>query len=241
MKDFNELLKDNSQRKYAYNFDTTIMHYYFIEAFKPFFKQSKCLEIGSNKGQFTERLQHYFTDITCVEPSTTAITEAKDNIKCYFSTRFINDIFENIDFDCKYDTILATHILEHIESPVNFLTKAKEILNGHLIICVPNAHAASRQVAVKMGLIQENSSVTDGELKHGHKRTYSFDTLERDVKEVGLKIVHKGGIMFKALANFQYDKMIEQNIVTPEYFDGCYELGQQYPELCSSIYLICEK
>jgi len=92
-----------------------------------------------------------------------------------------------------------------------------------------------------MGLISHNSAVTDAEFAHGHRRTYALDTLERDVLASGLKVVHRSGIFFKALANFQWDRLLQTDIVSPEYLEGCYQLGQQYPDLCSSIFLLCEK
>jgi hypothetical protein len=101
--------------------------------------------------------------------------------------------------------------------------------------------APSRQIAVKMGLITHNSAVTPAEKEHGHRITYTLDTLERDAKAAGLKVVHRSGIFFKAFANFQWDKLLQTDIISKEYLDGCYQLGQQYPELCSSIFLLCKK
>ena len=56
-----------------------------------------------------------------------------------------------------------------------------------------------------------------------------------------LSVIHRSGIFFKALANFQWDKLLNTDIISKEYLDGCFELGQQYPDLCSSIMLICKK
>jgi len=91
-----------------------------------------------------------------------------------------------------------------------------------------------------MGLISHNAEVTPAEAQHGHRITYSLDTLERDATQAGLHILHRTGIFFKALANFQWDRLLKTDIITPEYLDGCYALGQRYPDLCSSICLICE-
>ena len=60
-------------------------------------------------------------------------------------------------------------------------------------------------------------------------------------KMAGLKVVSRSGIFFKALANFQWDRLLQTNIISREYLDGCYALGQEYPDLCSSIVLICER
>ena len=29
--------------------------------------------------------------------------------------------------------------------------------------------------------------------------------------------------------------------VSPEYLEGCYQLGQEFPDLCSSIFLVCAR
>jgi hypothetical protein len=92
-----------------------------------------------------------------------------------------------------------------------------------------------------MGLVTHNSAVTPAEAAHGHRRTYSLDTLERDAVTAGLHVAHRSGIFFKALANFQWDRLLQTDIISPEYLDGCYKLGQQYPDLCSSIFLMCER
>jgi hypothetical protein len=92
-----------------------------------------------------------------------------------------------------------------------------------------------------MGLITHNSSVTLAEAEHGHRITYTLDTLERDAKAGELNIIYRSGIFFKALANFQWDQLLNTDIISKEYLDGCFQLGQQYPDLCSSIFLICKK
>jgi hypothetical protein len=92
-----------------------------------------------------------------------------------------------------------------------------------------------------MGLISHNAAVTEAERAHGHVITYTLDTLERDARAAGLRVVYRSGVFFKALANFQWDEVLKHGIVSPEYLEGCYQLGQQYPDLCSSLFLLCEK
>lgn len=53
-----------------------------------------------------------------------------------------------------------------------------------------------------MGLISHNSAVTPAEEEHGHRITYTMDTLERDAKATGLKVVHRSGIFFKSISKF---------------------------------------
>ena len=93
---------------------------------------------------------------------------------------------------------------------------------------------------MKMGLIPSADAVTDGEREHGHRRTYSLETLERDVRAAGFSVVDRGGVFFKALANYQFDRLLGGDVISEGYLDGCYELGKQYPDLCASIYVVCE-
>ena len=241
-RDYNAEMKDTTDRKYAYNFDFEVMHHYMIKSFEPFFTKGRLLELGSFKGDFTRRLQAYSTDITCVEASDVAIAEAKEKVGG--NVKFVNSQFEDVSLPGTYDNIVMTHVLEHLEDPVSVLSRVnKEWLaeEGRLFLVCPNANAPSRQIAVKMGLIAHNSAVTPAEAEHGHCRTYALDTLERDAVAGGLSVVHRSGIFFKALANFQWDRLLGTDIISQEYLDGCYKLGQQYPDLCSSIFLVCER
>ena len=242
MRNYNLEIKDTSSHEYAYSFDFDVMHPFMIRTFSPFFNQGNILELGSFKGDFTKRLVPHFKEITCVEASSEAIIIAKE--KLLDQADFVNSTFESVNLQCKYDNIIITHVLEHLDDPVAVMKRINnEWLSdtGRLFLVCPNANAPSRQIAVKMGLISHNSAVTPAEAEHGHRITYTLDTLERDAKASGLKIVHRSGIFFKALANFQWDKLLKTDIVSPEYLEGCYQLGQQYPDLCSSIFLLCEK
>ncbi len=241
-RDYNKEIIDND-REYAYSFDFDIMHPFMIKSFEPFFnKGGSFLELGSFKGDFTKRFVDYFDDITCVEASSDAIKEAKEKVP--ENVKFYNILFEDVVLPKKYDNIVLTHVLEHLDEPVKILQRINDKWlsdGGRFFLVTPNAMAPSRQIAVKMGLISHNSAVTTAEKEHGHRITYTFDTLERDAKAAGFKVVHRSGIFFKALANFQWDRLLETDIISKEYLDGCYDLGQQYPELCSSIFLMCEK
>lgn len=241
-RDYDSEISDTADHQYAYNFDFDVMHPYMIRSFKPFFRSGNLLELGSFKGDFTRRFMEYFDDITCVEASNEAIEEAKKNLGD--KPTFIHSKFETVTLPNRYVNIILTHVLEHIDDPVVVLKRINDEWlsdEGRLFLVCPNANAPSRQIAVKMGLISHNSAVTPAEEKHGHRCTYTMDTLERDAVAAGLKVVHRSGVFFKALANFQWDRLLQTDIISREYLDGCYKLGQQYPDLCSSIFLMCER
>jgi 2-polyprenyl-3-methyl-5-hydroxy-6-metoxy-1,4-benzoquinol methylase len=241
-RNYNTELKDTTDHKYAYNFDFDVMHRFMIQSFVPFLNKGNCLELGSFKGDFTRRLTHLFNDVTCVEASDEAIAIAQKEFGS--KIKFINALFEEAKLPEKYDNIILTHVLEHLDNPVSVMKRINDEWlsdNGRFFLVCPNANAPSRQIAVKMGLITHNDAITPAEAAHGHRITYTLDTLERDARAAGLKVVHRSGIFFKALANFQWDRLLNTDIISEEYLQGCFQLGQIYPDLCSSIFLMCEK
>jgi 2-polyprenyl-3-methyl-5-hydroxy-6-metoxy-1,4-benzoquinol methylase len=244
-RDYNSELDDKcnaANEKYAYGFDFDVMHPFIIRSFEPFFRPGSLLELGSYQGQFTCRFLQHFEDVTCVEASSEAMAEARRKLGDL--VQYINARFEVVALPRRYNNIVLTHVLEHLDDPVQVLKRVNDewlAEGGRLFLVCPNANAPSRQIAVKMGLISHHAAVTPAEAEHGHRITYSLDTLEREAVTAGLKVVHRSGIFFKALANFQWDRLLKTDIISPEYLEGCYALGQQYPDLCSSIFLLCEK
>ena len=241
-RDYDSEIQDTADHQYAYGFDFDVMHPFMLRSFEPFFRPGKLLELGSFKGEFTRRFLQNFDDVTCVEASGDALETARrrfgDKVK------YVHSTFETAMLPARYDNIVLTHVLEHLDDPVGVLRRINDEWladGGRFFLVCPNANAGSRQIAVKMGLISHNAAVTPAEAQHGHRCTYALDTLERDAIAAGLKVVHRSGIFFKALANFQWDRLLQTDIISKEYLEGCYQLGQQYPDLCSSIFLLCER
>ncbi|CAN5787040.1 class I SAM-dependent methyltransferase [soil metagenome] len=241
-REYNQEMTDAPDHKYAYGFDFEVMHPMMMRSFEPFVRPGNALELGSLKGDFTQRMLPYFDDITCVEASDLAIAEARRRLGD--RVKYVNALFESATLPTRYHNVVLTHVLEHLDDPVMVLRRINaEWLadGGRLFLVCPNANAPSRQIAVKMGLISHNTAITPAESAHGHRCTYTLDTLERDAVAAGLKVVHRSGIFFKALANFQWDRLLQTDIISPDYLDGCFKLGQQYPDLCSSVFLMCER
>lgn len=240
MRDLNNEFQDTVDRKYAYSFDYR-MHGYMLRTFEPFLQRSfSVLEMGCYLGEFTKILVNRFEKTTVLEGSQDLIEQAKLNVNSS-KVSFVHGQFEKAQFDKKFDAVFLIHTLEHLDQPQEVLLKIKSWLspNGLLFVVVPNARALSRQIAVKMGLISHNSAVTEAEFKHGHRKTYTLDTLQQEVESAGLAVKRSGGVFVKPMANFQIDKAVELNVISEGYMEGCYQLGDLYPDLCSSIYMIC--
>ena len=150
-RDYNDEMKDTVDHKYAYGFDFDVMHPFMIKSFEPFFNKGSLLELGSFKGNFTRRLLPYFDDVTCVEASDIAVKVAQS--KLGEKVKFVNAMFEKANLPKRYDNIVMTHVLEHLEDPILVLERInQEWLSekGRFFLVCPNANAPSRQIAVKI-------------------------------------------------------------------------------------------
>jgi len=238
-RDYNQEYRDG-ERKYAYEFDT-LLRGYMMRAIDPFLRPGRALELGCYTGDVTELIARRYSDVTVVEASDQLIAATRTRLGT--RVRFVHAMFETANLEGLFDAVFLMHTLEHLDDPQFVLKRVRGWLSetGRLFVVVPNANAPSRQIAVQMGIVASNSAVTDAERAHGHRKTYSLDTLEHEVAGAGLEIVHRGGVFFKPLANYQFDRLMGGDVITPEYLEGCYRLGMHYPDLCASIYVVCEK
>lgn len=232
---------DNEHRAYAYSFDYEVMHPLMMRAFSPHFVGQSVLEIGSFEGRFTELLLQRFPRVTCIEASPDAARIARERLDSKAEIHCVEiEQWETID---RFENIVLTHVLEHVVDPVAVLQAVAERLlapGGRVFVACPNANAASRRIAVIMGLISHHSAVTAGEALHGHQRTYSLDTLRRDVVAAGLSPLEQSGIFFKQFANFQWDAILPLGIVSDDFINASYLLGREYPDLCASIFVVAK-
>jgi 2-polyprenyl-3-methyl-5-hydroxy-6-metoxy-1,4-benzoquinol methylase len=156
---------------------------------------------------------------------------------------FVCSTIEDCDLSGPFDNVFLINVLEHVDDSVLVLKRIAALMSdrSRLFLAVPNANSPSRSIAVLMGLISHNAAVTEGEFKHGHRRTYTIDTLLQDVREAGLTDIFTTGVFFKSLANYQLDKCYETEIVSDAYFDACMKYGQLFPSQASTLLLVCER
>ncbi|PIQ23293.1 class I SAM-dependent methyltransferase [bacterium (Candidatus Blackallbacteria) CG17_big_fil_post_rev_8_21_14_2_50_48_46] len=220
-------------------FDTR-MRQYMLRTLKPWLKPGKALEMGCMHGEFTSLLAALYPDLTVVEAAAQFIEATRQRVGK--AVVFKQSLFETFESEERYDAIFLLHVLEHLDHPVAVLEKAKSLLSptGRLFLIVPNGNAPSRQIAVKMGILRHLCDLSEADLKHGHRRVYLSDTFENDAREAGLKILARGGIFYKPLANFQFDRLIGTDLISDAFMEACFALGMEHPTQCASIFLVCE-
>lgn len=219
-------------------FDQRMRHWMF-RTLDPYLRPGKTLEFGCNEGWFTEILTKRFDDLTVVDAAALFLERTRKRVGD--RVKFHQSLFEQFETGERFDNIFLMHVLEHLIDPVAVLAKAKSLLTptGRIFAVVPNGNAISRQIAVKMGLLKELTDFAPADHRGGHRRIYVMDTLQRDARAAGLKIEHSGGILLKILANFQFDALMGGPLISDDFMEALYRLGEEQPLLCASIYLIC--
>jgi 2-polyprenyl-3-methyl-5-hydroxy-6-metoxy-1,4-benzoquinol methylase len=238
-RNFNGEIEDNPFRAYNYEFDVITRKFLLQEFSRNFdFNSAKVLEVGSYDGSMTELILDYFEEIDVVEASSKMAKVVQEKFGKRVSV--YEGMIEEIEIQEKYDAIFLIHTLEHVSDPTSVLLKLKSLLTerGKIFIAVPNANALSRQIAVSMGIIKFNHDVPEGEAAQGHLRTYSLDTLLFEFKKVGMKVIDSGGVILKALANFQLDAALSAGIIDEKYIHAANELARKYPDFSTSIYAV---
>lgn len=220
-------------------FDQAMRHY-MMRALGPHLREGKALEMGCLHGEFTSILAEHYADLTVVEAAESFIEDTRKRVGPH--VKFVHSLFETYDTEERYDAIFLLHVLEHLKHPVEVLQQAKSLLTstGRLFLVVPNGSAVSRQIAVKMGVLTHMAALSEADIKHGHRRIYFLDTLEKDALEAGLNVIFRGGIFFKPLANFQFNQLMGTELINDDFMEGCYKLGMEHPSMCASIFVVCE-
>lgn len=100
-----------------------------------YIEKKEILEIGCGTGYLLSRLQFLGANVMGVEPGAhSAIGSGM------YSLNIVNNFFENVKFDKKFDIVICYCVLEHIYNLDVFFNKIKEILNpdGIILLAVPN-------------------------------------------------------------------------------------------------------
>jgi 2-polyprenyl-3-methyl-5-hydroxy-6-metoxy-1,4-benzoquinol methylase len=217
------------------------MREYMMRTFAPFFGHGKCLQVGCAHGDQTTLLSERYDDLTVVEGAREFIDYTRARVG--ERVRFVEGLVEDFETEDRYETIIFSHVLEHVIDPATCLRKLGALLTptGRLYVVVPNAEAASRRIAVKMGALTHLEDMSPGDIAAGHRRVYRLDTLCRDVLAAGLRVSESGGIFFKPLANFQFDALIGGSLISEAFMEGCYLLGKEQPTMSASIFVVASR
>ena len=179
------------------------VQFYDMQKIVQYLKGPEILEMGYGDGMWTKKTIELFGHTSILDASRKLLDKVKSKyggkVACYES--YFED-FITPD-DKKFDTVIATHVFEHIYDPVHVLKQAKKWLaeNGRMIIIVPNAESLHRELAVIMGIQKSIYDFSETDHKVGHVRVYDLKMLKEHVKAAAYKILYERGLFLKTLPN----------------------------------------
>lgn len=134
----------------------------------------------------------------------------------------------------KYDLIILGHVLEHVNEPTIVLNNLKKLLKkgGKIFCAVPNANSLHRQAAVLMKILETETSMSEKDIHHGHKRVFQPDTFRTAFHKSLLNIEVFGGYWIKPLSDSQLHEWSEKML------NAFMKLGELYPDIAAENYII---
>jgi trans-aconitate methyltransferase len=200
----------------------------------PLISGPEVLEMGFGDDEWTSKIIQKIGHSNIVDASRNLLSVAKAKYKN--TVNIYESLFENFSPDKKFNTILASYILEHVEDPVSVLKGAREWMvdSGKLIAIVPHAGSLHRRLAVTMGLQENVSSLGETDFRLGHRRVYDIELFEKHIKAAGYIIEMKKGLFIKPLPQSMMTDFSD------EMLKGFMELSKQLPmEYSALIVFVC--
>jgi len=205
------------------------------------------LQFGCANGFETGLLAKHLNKLDVVDGSSTFIERLKGEEHAS-NIGFHLALFEDYDHKSTgrtYDYVSCNYILEHVFDTGSILHNIHGMMHEDslLFVTVPNRMALSRRLALEMGLVASLSDLTENDHKHGHRRTYTLETLIEEVTAAGFHVAKASGIVFKILADFQLNKLLSTGFLTKEHVLGMQSLAQHKENIAysDSIFLVLRK
>jgi 2-polyprenyl-3-methyl-5-hydroxy-6-metoxy-1,4-benzoquinol methylase len=214
------------------NFDRELIRFRY-RTLRPYLRGPRGLELGSAEGQMTRLIAHDFDQLTVVD----SVQQLLDAIPALTNVTKVRSLIEAFTPPGVFETVIIDHVLEHVADPQSILGRVQRWLapNGRLIVGVPNARSIHRLIGVKMGLLGDPTELNERDLAVGHRRVYTPESFEKELREARLHIVHIGGVFLKPLSNQQI-----QDTWGDALKEAFYQLGAEFPRHAAELFAVCE-
>jgi trans-aconitate methyltransferase len=193
------------------------------------------LEMGPAEGNSTEILYQSIPQLEVLEGSAHYVELLKSK---YPNLTIHHSLFEDFIPKHKYDSILMSHILEHVEDPEQVLSLATKWLKpgGLLIASVPNADSIHRIIGKRLGLIKEVTELNESDHKVGHRRVFTRHSFEELFRSEGLAIELSTGFFLKFFANSELEARFK-----PELIEQLMSIGELFSDNCAELFVIARR
>ena len=182
----------------------------------------RVIELGYGEGITLDRIAHKAKHYTVVEGAPSLVRMVRQK---HLTVEVVGSLFEDYFPPQRYDKLLALHVFEHVDNPVELGRHLRSWLNpgGEIVVIVPNSASLHRRLAVMMGLVPNLDTLSARDLLVGHRRVYHLDWLEADLRQAGFEPFERRGFFLKTLPN---NMMLDYK---PELIQALNLLGDQIP------------
>lgn len=193
------------------------------------------LEMGAGEMMWTGDIVERFGHSSIVDASRKLLQNARDTfgrrVTCYES------FFEDFVPPRRFQTVVATHVLEHVHDPVRVLKQAHHWLapGGRILVVVPNATSLHRRIGVRLGALKSLYDFSARDIDVGHQRVYDLPRLRADALAAGFQIVHTWGFLLKILP------VASMTEFSPALIRALFDLADELPpEMAADIGLVLQ-
>ena len=218
---------------FLYELDNRLMLKWYPHRVSEKMHPGSVLELGIGHGYSTREFAEIATNYTVLEGSKIIIGSFRKNNPDLHYVNIIHTYFEEYKCNQVFDNIIMGFILEHVDNPLDLISKYTKYLSGDgkLFIAVPNSDSMHRRLGCLAGLLDNLETLSDSDRALGHQRYFNLEKIRTMSKECGLKIITEEGLFLKPLTTNQ----LESLHLSEEIFQAMLELGVNYPELSAGI------
>ena len=184
----------------------------------------RLLELGHGDGVMSRQFVERGHELVVVDGAPSIVARARETLGA--KATVIEGLFEAFESAKRFDYIVASHVLEHVDDPVALLKRSHAWLNpgGKLLVMVPNRESIHRQLALRMGMIATLDAPSKRDVIVGHLRVYSLDSLRLDLKAGGYRSMVEKGFFLKAVPN---SMMLDYS---PQLIEALHGVGDLLPD-----------
>jgi 2-polyprenyl-3-methyl-5-hydroxy-6-metoxy-1,4-benzoquinol methylase len=197
------------------------------------------LDLGYGDGHSFNNLKELTLNknlrVTVIEGAPSLVDVAQNNSNS--SMTIVNGFFENFESHLKFDVIIASHVLEHVDNPIELLIHLKRFLadDGKILGIVPNSESIHRRLSVLLNLQERLDTLSKRDHLVGHQRVYSLSSLKNDFYQAGLILSESRGFFLKPFSNSQLIPF------GTEIIDSLLKVSEELSvEICANIGFVCK-
>jgi SAM-dependent methyltransferase len=216
-----------------YDFDNTIQLEWYPKRIVQFSGGAgSLLELGLGHGITTGVFEQHFKRHVVVDASPAVI----ENFRQKFprsKVEIAESYFETFDTPERFDVVVFGYILEHVDDPVAILKHFRRFLapGGRMFLTVPNAEVLNRKLGHLAGLLPDMQLLSEHDLLLGHKRYYTVESLQQDIRQAGYEVRRLEGIYLKPFTTSQMMSLkLDEKVI-----EALCLAGIDYPELSCGI------